>query len=250
MAVVDVQFRSEALNHDVFYSLILPESGDAPYPVVFQLHGLGDSHRAWIDKSMLVMHVRHYPLAIVMPGTGTDAYLNWDSGDRLHQHRYEDLIMTDIRDHVRRHFNVTAGPWGIGGLSMGGYGAMRLGLKYPDVFASIWSHSSAFLIADRVAEGGFVGDALADASVYVQADRLRASSGPLPAISFDCGVDDELIEDNRKFDAYLTSIGLEHHYAEHPGAHTWDYWDFHVREALAQHARILGVQEVVPGSFT
>ncbi len=250
MAVVDVQFRSDALNHDVFYSVILPEAGETPFPVVFQLHGLGDSHRAWIDKSMLVMHARPYPLAIVMPGTGTDAYLNWPSGDRLHRHAYEDLIMTDIRDHVRRHFNVTPGPWGIGGLSMGGYGSMRLGLKYPDIFASIWSHSSAFLIRDRLDEPDFVGEALDDASVYVQAERLKAAGGNIPAISFDCGVDDELIEDNRKFDAYLTSIGLDHHYAEHPGAHTWDYWDLHVREALAQHARVLGVETIVPGSFT
>lgn len=250
MAVVDVQFRSEALNHDVFYSVILPEAGDAPYPVIFQLHGLGDSHRAWIDKSMLVMHARPYPMAIVMPATGTDAYLNWASGERIHQHRYEDLIMSDIRDHVQRHFNVTSGPWGIGGLSMGGYGSMRLGLKYPDVFGSIWAHSSAFLIADRLADAGFDGEWLDDANVYVHAERLKASGGPIPAISFDCGVDDELIEDNRKFDVYLTEIGLDHHYAEHPGAHTWDYWDVHVREALAQHARVLGLEEFVPKSFT
>ena len=250
MAVVDVQFRSVALNHDVFYSVILPETGDAPYPVVMQLHGLGDSHRAWIDKSMLVMHARQYPLAIVTPGTGTDAYLNWPSGERIHRHAYEDLIMIDIRDHVRRHFNVTAGPWAIGGLSMGGYGSMRLGLKYPDVFASIWSHSSAFLIRDRLELSDFDQAGLDDASVYVQAERLKASGATLPAISFDCGVDDELIEDNRKFDAYLDQIGLDHHYAEHAGGHTWDYWDLHVRSALAQHARVLGVDAVTPSSFT
>lgn len=246
MSVADVQFRSEAVGQDVSYSMILPVVGDGPFPVVFQLHGLGDSHRAWIDKSMLAIHARPYPFAIVMPGTGTDAYLNWKSGERLHRHAYEDLIMTDITNHLKQNFNVTDGPWAIGGLSMGGYGSMRLGLKYPERFASIWSHSSAFLIRDRLELSDFDQAGLDDASVYVQAERLMVSGTELPIITFDCGVDDELIEDNRKFDAYLTEIGIPHTYAEHPGAHTWEYWDLHVRAALAQHARVLGVEPIAP----
>lgn len=244
MAIVDVQFRSQAVNHDVEYSIILPELGEGPFPVVFQLHGLGDSHRSWIDKSMLVMHARPYPMAIVTPGTGTDAYLNWKSGERIHQHAWEDLIMVDIRQHLKRHFNVSTGRWGIGGLSMGGYGAMRLGLKHSGVFASIWSHSSAFLIEDRVTASDLASGDVADASVYTHAKRLQAAGGDVPVISFDCGVDDELIDDNRKFDAFLTEIDLSHHYAEHSGAHTWEYWDLHVREALAQHARVLGAPPI------
>lgn len=242
MSIADVQFRSEAVGQDVTYSVILPEAGEGPFPVVMQLHGLGDSHRAWIDKSMLAIHARPYPFVIVMPGTGTDAYLNWKSGERLHRHAYEDLIMIDISNHLKRNFNVTDGPWAIGGLSMGGYGSMRLGLKFPDRFASIWSHSSAFLIHDRLQPEDFEDGTFDEGSVYVQAERLKEAGKEPPVITFDCGVDDELIEDNRKFDAYLTKLGLAHTYAEHPGAHTWDYWDLHVRAALAQHARVLGVE--------
>ncbi len=55
-------------------------------------------------------------------------------------------------------------------------------------------------------------------------------------ITFDFGVDDELIGYNREFHDHLDTIGLEHTYLEYPGAHTWDYWDEHVPEALAQHA--------------
>lgn len=246
MAIVDVGFRSEALGHDVEYSVLLPESGKGPYPAILQLHGLGDSHRSWVDKSMLAMHVRDYPMAVIMPATGTDSYLNWKTMDRLHKHSYEDYIMQDVLPHVRRHFNVRDGAWAIGGLSMGGYGSMRLGLKYPETFASIWSHSSAFIIHERLQPDQIDEAVIADANVFALATALKESSVSKPVITFDCGVDDELLESNRHFDAHLTSIGLEHSYHEYPGGHTWPYWDEHVRKALVQHANVFGISKVTP----
>src|SRR5215204_795617 len=242
MGVASVQFRSQALGKRVTYEVILPEVGTGPFPVLVQLHGLSDDHSAWLQRSNLVRHVATYPLIVVMPDGGTSGYLNWTSGERLWKQRYEDLLVQDIPAHLERHFRVRSGPWAIGGLSMGGYGAMRLGLKYPEKFASIWAHSSAFHI------GQVLGDApiedKQDALVTVHADRV-AKLATRPEISFDCGVDDELLEHNREFHVHLETIGLAHHYAEHPGAHTWDYWDLHVQTALRQHARVLGI-EVTP----
>jgi len=242
MAVATVQFRSEAMGRQVSYNVILPEETEGPYPVLLQLHGLGDDHQSWIHRSNLTRYVADLGLAVVLPDGASSGYLNWKAAGRLYRQRYEDLIMTDITAHVKRHFNVTDGPWAIGGLSMGGYGAMRLGLKYPDRFASIWAHSSAFHINDVVPidlldEGG-----LEDANVYLHADRMKASGANPPVISFDCGVDDELIGHNRDLHAHLTRLGIAHDYAEHPGAHTWEYWDEHVQGAIAQHARVLGVE--------
>ncbi|HEY7035392.1 MAG TPA: alpha/beta hydrolase family protein [Thermomicrobiales bacterium] len=238
MGVASVQFRSAALGKHVTYEVILPEAGTGPFPVLLQLHGLSDDQSMWIQRSNLVRHVADYPLIVVLPDGGTSGYLNWRSGDRLWQQRYEDLLIEDLPAHVNRHFRVRPGPWAIGGLSMGGYGAMRLGLKYPDRFASIWAHSSAFMIGERV-DAALVEDA-ADADVYRHASRV-ARGTTRSEIAFDCGVDDELIGSNRDFHAHLDKIGLAHHYAEHPGAHTWDYWDEHVKEALVQHARVLGI---------
>jgi S-formylglutathione hydrolase FrmB len=64
-----------------------------------------------------------------------------------------------------------------------------------------------------------------------------------PVIAFDCGVDDQLIEENRAFHRHLEAIGPSHTYHEHTGGHTWDYWDLHVAEALEQHARVLGLRQ-------
>lgn len=240
MSLASVQFLSDALGKRVSYNVILPDEGEGPFPVLFQLHGLSDDCNAWIQKSNLVRHVEEFPFVVVLPDGGTSAYLNWKGSDRLNKHRYEDLIVTDIAGHVRRQFNVTDGPWAIGGLSMGGYGAMFLGLKHPGMFASIWAHSSAFHI-DQIVDPELVED-LADANIFAHAERV-ARMDTKPTIAFDCGVDDErLIDHNRELHAFMDTIGLEHHFAEHPGGHTWPYWDEHVQEALVQHARVLGIE--------
>jgi putative tributyrin esterase len=237
MSVATIQFHSPALGKLVSYQAILPVAGDGPFPVLMQLHGLTDDASVWINRSSLVRHVEPYPFLVVLPDGGTSGYLNWRDSGRLAKHRYEDFIVSDLVDHVRRCFNVTAGPWAIGGQSMGGYGAVRLGLKYPELFASIWSHSGAFHIGKMV-DSALVADA-ADADLFQQVERT-AARGTEQAIAFDCGVEDEdLIDHNRALHALMDRVGLPHHYAEQPGGHTWDYWDAHVPEALAQHARAL-----------
>lgn len=242
MTTAALTFFSPALNQHVGYNVILPDRGDGPFPVLVQLHGLTDDHHAWIQRSNLVRYVERLPLIVVLPNGGTSGYFNWISGDRVFQNRFEDLVVEDIPAHLRRHFHVSGGPWAIGGLSMGGYGAMRIGLKHPDRFASIWSHSSAFCI-DHLADPAMVDDPQ-DAGVFWHAEQLVASGRERPVISFDCGVDDELIQDNRDLHAHMDRIGLAHTYAEYPGAHTWEYWDLHVREALEQHGRVLGFTTV------
>ena len=61
----------------------------------------------------------------------------------------------------------------------------------------------------------------------------------LPALRLDCGLEDGLLEENRAFHHHLAQLGIPHEYAEFPGAHEWDYWDLHVREALAFHTAYL-----------
>jgi putative tributyrin esterase len=240
MGVSSVQFFSEALGQWTTFSMILPEKGEGPFPVLYQLHGLSDDHHGWIQRSNLVRHVANLPLIVVLPDGGTSGYLNWETSDRLHKNRYEDLIVNDITAHLKRNFRVTEDKWAIGALSMGGYGSMRLGLKYADRFASIWSHSSAFHINNLVKPALVDPESTATSNVFALADEIVRQPTP-PVISFDCGTDDELIQHNRAFHAHLDTIGLAHTYKEHPGGHTWDYWDDHVREALAQHVQVLGI---------
>lgn len=240
MNVAQVEFFSESLKQHVSYNVILPVSGTGPFPVLLQLHGYTDDHFAWLRRSSLVRHAEPYPLIIVLPNGGTSFYLNLTSAGRFGVRRYEDFIVQDLPRQVNDTFHAKEGPWAIGGLSMGGFGAMRLGLKYPDRFASIWAHSGAYEMRDRDGLFTEVEDP-EDADVFTWVARTAKRDHP-PVVSFDCGTDDELLDENRLLDRRMTAAGLAHTYQEHPGAHTWDYWDEHVQEALAQHARVLSLE--------
>jgi putative tributyrin esterase len=133
---------------------------------------------------------------------------------------------------------------------MGGFGAIRLGLKHPDLFSSIWAHSSTVPTTKVKRDWPFIWDSpdhseewkarmKIDLSCYHWAEQLDRAQ--MPRLSFDCGTEDFLIEENRAFHTFLESIDFPHHYAEHPGAHTWEYWDTHVVTALTQHAEVFGI---------
>ena len=120
---------------------------------------------------------------------------------------------------------------------MGGYGAMMLGLKHRGMFSAVVSHSGVFRPGSPARVKGKGPDTLAAALRKREYDchalaRETKRARVRPAIRFDCGTEDFLINDNRKFRAHLQRIGLAHEYAEHPGAHNWDYWDTHIRETL------------------
>lgn len=239
MGVATVQFYSHALGRRTTYDAILPDTGTGPFPVLLQLHGLYDDHHSWIQKSKLVHYVADMQLIVILPDGATSCYLDWLGGDRLNRQNYETMIADDLWREIHRSFHVGDDKWAIGGLSMGGYGAIRLGLRYPDKFSSVWAHSAAFVIGDIVPTLG-IGD-IEDSNLHELASKLKGRTD-LPTLSFDCGTEDELIESNRDFHALLNELGIDHLYAEHPGGHTWEYWDEHILDALPQHERILGVK--------
>lgn len=252
MAVHTVHFKSLALQRSVPYTVFTPDRdivGPGPYAVLLQLHGYWDDHRSWSLKSRLWEHTERMPLVVVMPNGENGFYYN-----HYPPLMYEDMIVKDLWDHVRGTLPVREGPWAIGGLSMGGYGTLRLGLKHPDKFCSVWAHSS-FIPGEDFGDPSWAWNRAdfsaklrkgyrTDLSVQHWARQLPA--GRRPRLAFDCGTEDFLIEHNRSFHAYLDEIGFEHTYAEHPGGHTWEYWDTHVHAALAQHCAVLGIEPVPP----
>ncbi len=247
MAVLRLGFFASSLSKQTNMTVILPEdaASDGPYPVLYLLHGLSDDDSIWTRRTSIERYVAGMPLIVVMPDGGRGFYT-----DAARGYAYESHIMQDVIGLVDRFFPTIRSREGraIGGLSMGGYGAMKLALKHPDRFCSVVSHSSVFdigkilesperhdelsrIFGDDPAEGG--NDVLRLAE---QADRRL-----LPAIRFDCGTDDGLIEHSRAFHVYLGKLGIPHEYEEFPGGHEWGYWDVHIRQALKFHAAALGI---------
>ena len=142
MSFGTMSFFSKALGRPKSYTILLPDYEGAtggPYPVLYLLHGLSDDHRAWSSWTSLDRYVRRLPLVVVMPDGERGFYTNMVEGPR-----YEDYLMQDLIPHVEGCYNVLKGArhTAIGGLSMGGYGAMKLGLSTRTALAR-WGHTPA-----------------------------------------------------------------------------------------------------------
>ena len=236
-----ITVRSEALRGRGDITLFEPAGfKDArDLPLLILLHGVYGSHWAWALKggahrtaqAMIDRGVIR-PLVIAMPSDG----LTGDGTGYLPQNHadYERWIMDDVVDGAHE-VSPLLGPGSklfLAGLSMGGYGAMRLGAKFADRVAGISGHSSATRarqLARFVAEPeAFNSD---DESLDPLAWMLR-NRAHLPPLRFDCGTEDDLIGENRALHRSLTEQGIAHEYEEFPGGHTWAYWQEHLEATL------------------
>jgi S-formylglutathione hydrolase FrmB len=247
MAVAHVNFLSQALHKEVAFCALLPDrQGKAgPFPTFYLLHGLSDDYTAWLRWSSIELYVRELPLIVVLPDGD-----RWFYCDASHGPAYETALVQDLVGFVDQYFPTeTRGPCrAIGGLSMGGYGAMKIGLKYPELFCSISAHSGVHAMCRNKEPKDFDGawrriwgtkKAIRENDPFLLAEKLDPETAP--SIWIDCGVDDALIDDNRQLHKHLRKLGIAHEYHEFPGGHTWPYWDEHVQEAIDFHREALGV---------
>jgi putative tributyrin esterase len=244
MALCQVSFFAEQIRKCSQMIVSVPDAGRGPFPVFYLLHGLSDDHTIWSRRTSIERYVAELPLLVVMP----DGYRGFYS-DAVNGPAYESYMLKDVIGFVDRVFPTLPRRSGrvIGGLSMGGYGALKLALKHPDLFCSAVSHSGALNAArrkwpedkrDLTLIFGSNGKGGKD-DLFTIAEQLDRET--LPAIRFDCGTEDGLLADNRRFHRHLDRLGIPHEYEEFPGAHTWAYWDVHIQEALAFHRRALGI---------
>ena len=143
MALMQIDFRGQALGKMTSMTVLLPDEGEGPFPVLYLLHGLSDNHSAWCRRTALERYLDGKGLIVVMPDGHVSFYCNNPAPMGL---AYEDHIVRDVVGFVDRVLPSRADRTGraIAGLSMGGYGAMMLGLKHPDLFCAIGGHSSAY----------------------------------------------------------------------------------------------------------
>ncbi|RYF77994.1 MAG: esterase family protein [Cytophagaceae bacterium] len=215
-----------------------------PLPLVILLHGVYGSHWAWSLKAgahrtadRLIRDSKIRPMILAMPSDGL-----WGDGSGYlphNDHHFDRWIVEDVPSAVAAALpadSVADFPSSlfIAGLSMGGFGALRLAATYPDSFKAAHGFSSITHV-DQLSL--FVEEPV---SKYRQADSATESvlammvrnKAHLPAIQFDCGTDDPLVEYNRTLHQGLTEHNIAHTYSEHPGGHSWPYWQEHLTDAL------------------
>ena len=210
-------------------------------PLVILLHGVYGSHWSWthaggahVTALEMIEKGAINPLILAMPSDGL-----WGDGSAYipHVHAdYERWIVEDVPDCVREVVPQigTESKLCISGLSMGGYGALRLGAKYAQRFAAISAHSSLTHLKTLVQ---FVEEPLdrygpMKDEEYSAAHWILKQREHLPRLRFDCGREDALLAENRALHAALESANIAHQYEEFPGGHQWEYWREHLRETL------------------
>lgn len=262
LRVETIQFKSKLLGKTLPYSVVLPASYSKRsddrkrYPVLYLLHGLDGHYTNWLAKTKLKEYVAQYQMIIVTP-EGNNAWYT-DSATDPHD-QYETYFISELIPDVDSRFRTVNARGGraIAGLSMGGYGALKFGVKYPDKFIFAGSISGALdpavrsdvnprnawaylrpSIMQTFGPPGSPTRAANDLRQLVQdfpVDRLSS----LPFFYLDCGTEDGFLTGNRELADILLQRKVPHEFRELPGAHNWVYWDAQVQEVLKIAARLM-----------
>ena len=241
LRMLTVASRALGRRVDICYWAPPIGTGTPPLPVMILLHGACASAWSWplnggahLTAGRLIDAEEIAPVALVMPSDGL-----WGLGSGYVPHNdadYERFIVEEVPAAAAlADDRITASsPLTIAGLSMGGFGALRLGAKYPDRFRGISAHSAVTTLG-RLAEA--TGDRLDGLPGFGQPDGtalhwLESNAARLPPLRFDCGTDDHLLPGNRALHAALEARGIEHQYEEFAGGHDWPYWRLHLADTL------------------
>lgn len=237
-----VTVKSSNLGHRADISVYIP-AGNIPsdVAVVILLHGVYGSHWAWSLKAgahktlqRMVEAGEIPPFILAMPSDGL-----WGDGSGYlcrGEVDYEAWITEDVPSAIRETVPKTTekSPIFIAGLSMGGYGALRLGIKYPNIFQAASGHSSITRYEEMAA---FVEEDIRLFAPAITEDHsvletIKGRRDQLIPFRFDCGTEDPLLEGNRQLHQELTKLEVEHIYEEFPGGHEWTYWEKHLERTL------------------
>lgn len=257
LPVESKELDSKLMGRKMPYRIILPPNYNnanetTRYSVVYLLHGLTGNSANWTDRTKLTEYAAKYKFIIVTPEGNNGWYTDSVSAPN---DKYESYIVKELIPEIDKKFRTIADRDHrvIAGLSMGGYGAIKFGLKYPEMFSLVGSFSGA-LGATNFTEknAGNIGKGI-DAIFGVEnSDTRRANDifalirdtnaekvKTTPYIYVSCGTEDFLIQNNRDFLALLNEKKIPHEYRELPGGHTWAFWDDQAREFLAVADRII-----------
>jgi S-formylglutathione hydrolase FrmB len=251
--LLPVTFKGPALCARADVTFFVPPNANAVrnLPLVLLLHGVYGSHWAWALKggahrtaARLIAEGAIPPMVLAMPSDGL-----WGDGSGYVRHPsgvdYERYVVDDVpacAAEVLRGTLSPASPLFIAGLSMGGFGALRLGAKHAARFRGVSGHSSITHFSQM---SKFVEEPLASYGPPPAAEQsvlhwMETNRAQLPPVRFDCGTEDLLIEENRQLHRDLDARGIPHAYEEFPGGHEWPYWETHLEDTLRFFAAVLG----------
>lgn len=259
MAYIQMDMVSQTLGRNIHLNVFLPSdkfdesnrlvnTPDTRFKTLYLLHGLWGCSIDWVNGTRVQRYAEENNLAVVMPSGDNSFYVDhYESGSNYGKYIGEELV-----ELTRRMFPLSRKREDtfIGGLSMGGYGAIRNGLKYSDTFGAIVGLSSALITEDihRTDDNPYFfyrkcyfeycfgpSEKVADSDCNPKKlilDNIKAGK-QMPRIYLACGVDDFLLNENNDFADFLKENNVEYTYETGPGAHEWDFWDTYIKKAIS-----------------
>ena len=260
MAYIQCNFYSQSLKSNTTIGVILPSpdsndifgSGDLAFftpgirfQTLYLFHGAYGDYSDWTRKTSIERYAQERRLAVVMPSAGNSFYQDMYLGEPYLTFISEELpkfVQTAFPLSAAREDNFTAG------LSMGGYGALKVALSKPEQYAAAASLSGAVdlvrLAKDNASASGghpfpftrifrdyqHLEDT--DADLFQLIRRNRAENRPSTKLFLSCGTEDFLYPLHLGAKQTLTDLGADAHFEEHLGSYNWQYWDTHIRRAM------------------
>lgn len=262
MALIQVDFISRCLHRKVTFRAIVPTDrtsalgyveASKPFQTLYLLHGLWGNYQNWVAETAIVRWAEDRNLAVIMPSGENSFYIDNEARCEL----YGEFIGREIVEQTRALFPLShkREDTFIAGLSMGGYGAVRNGLKYHETFSHIAALSSAFILRyaqtpekmplavsgqDIFPNRSYAESVFGDLSKVMGSDmdyealvkKLKAERADIPKIYLACGTEDYLIEENRAYRDFLHNEDVDFVYTESPGIHDWNFWNEYIEKVL------------------
>ncbi len=244
MAFLMCNVKSQVLGLNCAVNALIPQGPKGKrYPVLYLLHGLSDNGTSWMRRSSIERYAEAYNLAVIMPDCGRSFYT-----DMKHGLRYWTFLSQELPEIAASLLPISEKPEETyaAGLSMGGYGTLKLAFTFPERFAAVGALSSVTDIPYHMNDPeradwhpelldifGSPEDAIKDGNdIFTLAAQARLASR-LPRIFHACGSEDFLYRDNKKLRECLE----ENHwpgytYFEEPGIHNWEFWDRNIQRVL------------------
>lgn len=249
MALIHVNFYSKALGMQRSMDVIMPQKANGigqgsvkseeKIPVLYLLHGASDNHTIWQRRTSIERYALEKGLAVVMPATDLGFY-----ADMKYGYDFWQFFSYEIFELVNEFFpgiSTAREDTFVAGLSMGGFGTLKLGIMCPERFAAAASLSGLvdlvnwyggdfdkqfeLIYGTKEEVTGSIND------LPYQMEQLIASGKPMPKFYMTCGTEDFLYPMNVEFrDRFKDRIDLTYH--EEPGIHEWSYWDRNIQRIL------------------
>jgi S-formylglutathione hydrolase FrmB len=259
MAVFQATFYTKSIMRATHFSAIIPNDllpemklgnthYDRPMKTLYLLHGYSGNSMDWMMNSCISDLSLRYNLAVIMPQGDNSFYLNGKGLDAA----YETFTGVELVDYTRKLFGLSCKKEDtfIGGLSMGGFGGIHTGLKYPETFGKMFGLSSALItntirgmkqgFCDTIADYDYYQRVFGDLDTldtsdnhpdYVIAKR-KAGGEEIQPIFLACGTEDFLLVQNRAFVTLLREQGVDITYLEQEGNHDWNFWNKTIEPAI------------------